>query len=106
MQYVDTSEIVWRSGPNERLAPLDDDMRYRITTLEGQRYTLVAHLGDDFGRHWLNARSEDRSRAYEDCEAFCEFTLEETGQRGAGVLEIGTYLEGPGIADTLGKPKP
>jgi hypothetical protein len=101
---VDTSEAYWEKGNNARLGALDRDVRYRITTVNGDTFTVVAHIGSDFGRHWLNARSPDRSEAYEDCQIFCDYTLEETGQRGAGVLEVGTYLSGPGIADTLGKP--
>ncbi len=103
--FVDTSDAYWKVEANERLGALDRDVRYPITTVDGETYTVVAHIGSDFGRHWLNARSADRSKAYEDCQIFCDYTLEETGQRGAGVLEVGTYLEGPGIADTLGRPK-
>ena len=101
---VDTSDAYWAPGNNTRLGALDRDVRYRITTTAGDTYTVIAHTSSDFGRHWLNARSEDRSEAYEDCQIFCDYTLEETGQRGAGVLEVGTHLSGPGIADTLGKP--
>jgi hypothetical protein len=100
---VDTSDTYWHE-PNMPLGALDRDVRYRITTVDGDGYTVTAHVGSDFGRHWLNARSEDRSQAYADCQIFCDYTLEETGQRGAGVLEVGKYLEGPGIADTLGRP--
>ena len=103
---VDTSDTYWVTGRNQPLGALDRDVRYRITTVDGDTFTVVAHIGSDFGRHWLNARSADRSRAYEDCQIFCDYTLEETGQRGAGVLEVGTSLEGPGIADTLGRPRP
>jgi hypothetical protein len=105
-EHVDTSDTYWVTGSNERLGALDRDVRYRITTVDGKSYTVVAHIGSDFGRHWLNARSQDRSRAYEDCQIFCDYTLEETGQRGSGVLEVGTSLEGPGIADSLGPPRP
>ncbi len=101
---VDTSDAYWVTGANERLGALDRDVQYRITTVEGDTYTVIAHIGSDFGRHWLNARSPDRAQAYEDCQIFCDYTLVETGQRGAGVLEVGTHLEGPGIADTLGRP--
>lgn len=103
---VDTSDVDWGKERNARLGALDRDVRYRILTTAGETYTVVAHIASDFGRHWLNARSADRSEAYEDCQIFCDYTLEETGQRGAGVLEVGTYLSGPGIADTLGRPGP
>lgn len=101
--HVDTSDAYWEPGNNARLGALDRDVRYKITTAEGDIYTVVAHIGSDFGRHWLNAKSADRSQAYEDCQIFCDYTLEETGERGAGVLEVGTHLSGPGIANTLGK---
>jgi hypothetical protein len=100
---VDTAGAYWETGNNARLGALAEDVRYRVETTGGEAYTVVAHIGSDFGRHWLNARSADRSQAYEDCQIFCDYTLEETGQKGAGVLEVGTYLSGPGIADTLGK---
>ena len=94
-EHVDTSDTYWVTGSNERLGALDRDVRYRITTVDGKSYTVVAHIGSDFGRHWLNARSQDRSRAYEDCQIFCDYTLEETGQRGSGVLEVGTSSKAP-----------
>ena len=40
---------------------------------------------------------------YQDAQIFCQFTLDDTGQRGAGLLELGKHLEGEGIADRIGR---
>jgi hypothetical protein len=36
---------------------------------------------------------------YEDVQIFCDFTLEEDGSTGAGVLEVGKYLCGADIVE-------
>ena len=101
--HVDTSQAYWMA-PGEPIGELRDDITYRIRTVEGDVHTVTARLEEDHGRLYLNARSPDRSRLYMDVQTFCDFQLAETGQVGAGVLEVGKYLEGPGIADRHGSP--
>ena len=79
-------------------------MTYKVALADGEVCTVTAHIGSDHGRHWLNARTPDRSQIYLDCQIFCDMTLHETGQRGYGVLEVGKHLEGEGIADRVGRP--
>jgi hypothetical protein len=76
------------------------DVRYVVRTLSGQTASVVAHLGSDYGRLYLDARSRDRTKTYQDVQIFCDMTLEETGQRGTGVLEVGQLGIGAGVADT------
>jgi hypothetical protein len=96
---IDSSDAYWLDD-DEPLPVLDRDVRYRLTTQGGQVATLVAHIASaDYGRLYLDARSKDRAKVYQDVQMFCDFTLEETGQRGSGVLEIGKQLVGEGIAD-------
>jgi hypothetical protein len=76
------------------------DVRYAASTVSGRTATVVAHLGSDYGRLYLDARSRDRTKTYQDVQVFCDMTLEETGQRGTGVLEVGQLGVGAGIADT------
>ncbi|GIU93477.1 MAG: hypothetical protein KatS3mg011_2383 [Acidimicrobiia bacterium] len=102
--HVDTSSAYWLE-PGEPLGPLDQDVTYQLRTVEGRTYTLTAHISSDYGRHWLNARSDDRSQVYMDCQIFCDYTLAETGERGSGVLEVGKHLHGEGVADTVGRPE-
>lgn len=75
------------------------DRRYLLRALDGSETAVVAHLGAPYGALSLDFRSEDRTRVYQDRQVFCDFTLEEKGRRGTGVLELGAYLEGPGAAD-------
>jgi hypothetical protein len=84
---------------DEPLPPLDRDVRYRVTTVDGETTTVVAHLADDYGRLYLDARAPDRATTYQDVQIFCDYTLVETGQRGSGVLEIGKRARGEGVAD-------
>jgi hypothetical protein len=95
---VDTSEAYWLE-PGRPLGLVDRDVRYRLTTVGGEAVTLVAHIADDYGRLYLDARSRDRATVYQDVQIFCDYTLEETGERGAGVLEIGKRATGEGVAD-------
>ena len=60
-----------------------------MATTGGARATVIAHLPRDYGRLHLDARSPDRTRIYHDVQIFCDFTLVETGQHGAGVIELG-----------------
>lgn len=85
--------------PGEPLPVLDRDVRYRLRTVSDEILTVVAHIASDYGRLYLNARSPDRTQVYQDVEVFCDMTLEETGQRGAGVLELGKFYDGPGAAE-------
>jgi len=99
VREVDTSDAYWLA-PGEPLPPLDRDVRYRLTTVGGEVATLVAHVAGDYGRLYLDARSADRGKVYQDVQIFCDYTLVETGQKGAGVLEVGKFLEGAGVADS------
>jgi hypothetical protein len=95
---VDTSDAYWL-GDDEPLPVLDRDVRYRLTTEGGQVATIIAHIAQDYGRLYLDARSKDHTTVYQDVQMFCDFTIEETGQRGYGVLEIGKQLVGEGVAE-------
>ena len=65
----------------------------------GATVELTAHLADHFRILYLNARHPDRSQLYQDAQIFCPYTRHDTGERGAGLLELGKHLAGPGIAD-------
>ena len=95
---VDTSDAYWLTA-GQPLPSLDRDVRYRLTTVNGETWTVVAHIASDYGRLYLNARSADRSEVYQDVQIFCDMTLEETGERGSGVLELGKFYNGPDAAD-------
>jgi len=99
---VDDSDAYWLA-PGEPLPQLDRDVRYRLTAVDGTTATVVAHIASDYGRLYLNARSADRAQVYQDVEIFCEMTLEETGQRGAGVLELGKFYDGPDAAEVTAR---
>ncbi|HSG78397.1 MAG TPA: hypothetical protein VLD62_02360 [Acidimicrobiia bacterium] len=101
--HLDFSDAYWLE-PGEPLGALDRDVTYKVALADGEVCTVTAHIGSDHGRHWLNARTPDRSQIYLDCQIFCDMTLHETGQRGYGVLEVGKHLEGEGIADRVGRP--
>ena len=100
---VDTSNAYWLT-PGEPLGDPRKDVTYRLHTYSGRQHTITAHLEEDYGRLFLNARSKDRSQIYMDVQMFCEFTDEDSKERGVGVLEIGKYAEGDGVADRYGKP--
>lgn len=96
---IDSSDAYWLKNPDP-LPNLDRDVRYRLTTQGGQVATLIAHIASsEYGRLYLDARSKDHATVYQDVQMFCDFTLEETGQKGSGVLEIGKQLVGEGIAE-------
>jgi hypothetical protein len=99
---VDTSDAYWLA-PGEPLPQLDRDVRYRLTTRDGETQTVVAHIASDYGRLYLNARNADRTVVYQDVQVFCDMTLEETGQRGSGVLEIGKLYEGPDAGEVTAR---
>ena len=94
---VDTSDAYWLAA-GQPLPSLDRDVRYRVTTVAGETWTVIAHIASDYGRLYLNARSADRSEVYQDVQIFCDMTLEETGERGSGVLELGKFYDGPDAA--------
>ena len=71
--------------------------------MSGRVHTVTAHVAEPYALLYLNAKSEDRSQLYQDRQVFCDYTLVETGERGCGVLELGKYLSGPGIADRYGR---
>jgi hypothetical protein len=99
---VDTSDAYWLE-PGAPLPVLDRDVRYRLTTVSGDTVTVVAHIASDYGRLYLNARSPDRTQVYQDVQIFCDMTLEETGERGAGVLELGKFYDGPDAASVTAR---
>lgn len=101
--YVDVSGAYWEAPMNEPLPSFDRDVTYALTTHARGRLEVTAHLSDHIRILHLNARHPDRSQVYQDAQIFCPFTLETTGQRGAGLLELGKHLEGPGIADRVGR---
>jgi hypothetical protein len=96
---LDTSDAYWLDD-DEPLPVLDRDVRYRVRSEDGQTYTVIAHIASsEYGRLYLDARSKDRKTVYQDVQMFCDFTLEETGEKGYGVLEIGKQLVGEGIVE-------
>jgi hypothetical protein len=95
---VDTSAAYWLAQ-NEPLPVLDRDVRYRIRTVGGSDTAVVAHLEEDYGRLYLNARSPDRTQVYQDVQIFCDYTREETGERGCGVLEVGKFVTGADVVE-------
>lgn len=100
--FVDESDAYWLA-PGEPLPDLDRDVTYRLTTLSGAVHTVTAHVSEPYALLYLNAKSEDRSQLYQDRQVFCDYTHEDTGERGCGVLELGKYLSGPGVADRHGR---
>jgi len=102
VREVDASGAYWLT-PGEPLPVLDRDVRYRVTTVGGETATVVAHVASDYGRLYLNARSPDRTQVYQDVQVFCDMTFEETGQRGAGVLELGKFYDGPNASEVTAK---
>jgi hypothetical protein len=100
--HVDESGAYWLQE-GEPLPQLDRDVSYRLTTASGAVHTVVAHVAEPYALLYLNAKSADRSQLYQDRQVFCDYTLVETGARGCGVLELGKYLSGPGVADRHGR---
>ncbi len=98
---VEPEDAYWLDEPNVPIPELDRDCRYTLTLEDGRTRSLVAHIGSAHGALALNFRSKDRSKAYQDIQLFCDFTLPEEGLKGAGVLEIGKRLEGEGVADLI-----
>lgn len=98
--HVDRSEAYWLT-PNQPFPAIDDDVTYRLRLQDGTSRTVTAHLAEPYGRLFLNFRSSDRSRAYQDQQIMCDFTDLDSGASGAGVLEIGKRLVGPGVADLI-----
>ncbi len=102
VREVDTSDAYWLAE-GEPLPQLTRDVRYRVTTVAGDTATVIAHIASDYGRLYLNARSPDRSEVYQDVQIFCDMTLEETGERGSGVLELGKFYDGPDAATSTAR---
>jgi hypothetical protein len=99
---VDASDAYWLA-PNAPLPQLDRDVRYVVRTEGGQTATVTAHIASDYGRLYLNARNKDRTEVYQDVQIFCDMTLEETGERGSGVLELGKFYDGPDAAEVTAR---
>jgi hypothetical protein len=93
---IDDSDAYWLA-PNEPIPPIDREVRYVLKTESGETITLVAHIDQDYGRLYLDLRSPDHEQAYQDVQIFLPYTLVETGQRGAGVLELGKKLVGKDV---------
>lgn len=99
--HIDTSDAYWLSREDEPIGDLDRDCTYVLTLENGQERPLVAHISTAYGALALNFRSKDRSRAYQDIQLFCDWSLPEEGLKGSGILEIGKRLRGPGVADLI-----
>lgn len=99
---IDTGDPEWQSW-EQGLPPLDGDVSYTLHLADGTTTRVTAHLGRDIGRHHLNFRAPDGSQAYEDCQVFCEYTLEDGGATGSGVLELGKHVEGAAVAGAVGR---
>jgi len=100
---IDISSAYWDRPANDPLPDLDRDVSYTLQTATGRELHLTAHLSERYRILYLNARHPDRSQVYQDAQVFCPFTLHTTGQRGAGLLELGKHLSGDGIADQVGR---
>jgi len=98
---VQPRHAYWLEQDNVPMPDLDRDCTYDLTLEDGTVRTVVAHLSDAVGSLALNFRSRDRTRAYQDIQAFCRFTLPDEGLEGSGVLEIGKRLRGPGVGDLI-----
>jgi hypothetical protein len=94
-------DAYWLDEDNVPIPDLDRDCTYDLTLEDGTSRTVVAHLSEAVGTLALNFRSRDRTRAYQDIQAFVPFTLPDEGLEGAGVLEIGKRLRGPGVGDLI-----
>lgn len=95
VMHVDTSNAYWESPANEPLPPLDRPVTYRLRDAHGEEHVVTALLDRAVARNFLNARKEDGTAVYEDCQMFCEYRDERTGEVGAGILEVGKILERP-----------
>lgn len=101
--WIDLSGSYWDTPLNEPLPDFDRDVRYLVTTESGRQITLTAHLSERYRILYLNARHPDRSQVYQDAQIFCPFTLDDTGARGTGLLELGKHLTGEGVADRVAR---
>lgn len=101
--HVVADDPYWLDDPEEPFGSFARDARYTVTTVAGTTHVITAHLSDAFAKLYLNARSGDRTMVYQDCVIFCRFTDETTGEAGNGLLEVGKYAQGPGIADRMGR---
>ncbi len=98
--HVDRSGAYWLE-PNTPFPDLVKDVTYRLRLADGATRTITAHLAEPYARLFLNFRSKDRAKAYQDQQIMCDFTDDDTGASGVGVLEIGKRLVGPGVADLI-----
>ncbi len=99
--HIDMSDAYWLEKENEPIGPLDRDCTYVLTLGSGEKRRLTAHLSTAYGQASLNFRSRDRSKAYQDIQIFCDWSLPDEGLTGTGILEIGKRLRGPGVADLI-----
>lgn len=93
--HVDTASAYWGTANDRPLPTLDRPVTYRIRDTAGNDHVITALLDQSVARNFLNARREDGTAVYEDCQMFCPFKDEATGELGAGVLEVGKMLEHP-----------
>ena len=99
--HIDLSDAYWLKEDNVPIGDLDRDCTYVLTLEDGSTRRLVAHIASAYGQQTLNFRSKDRSRAYQDIQLFIDWSLPDEGLTGAGILEIGKRLRGPGVADLI-----
>lgn len=98
--HVDRSDAYWLE-PNKPLPAMDRDVAYKLTLADGSHRSITAHLARPYAQQYLNFRSADRAKAYQDLQITCDFTDTDTGAAGAGVLEIGKRLIGLDVADRI-----
>ena len=60
---IDSSDAYWLDEANEPLPVLDRDVRYRLTTEDGQVATLIAHIASSESATWTTACSVPPSAA-------------------------------------------
>nr|WP_140404493.1 hypothetical protein [Sphingomonas sp. CDS-1] len=71
---------------------MPDKVIYRATTLSGEKFTLVADVGNAFARLPLHSQKPG-SKVYLNVENMCRVRCEETGEEGLANVEIGALVD-------------
>jgi hypothetical protein len=90
-----TNDAYWEFPPNVPIGELNRSVQYSLTDADGNTHLITAHLDRAVARNYLNARHPDQNIVYEDCQVFCPFTDDATGEEGSGLLEIGKIVITP-----------
>jgi len=98
VREVDVSSAYWGTATNQQLPALDKAVTYRLSDSNGNVHVITAQLDRAVARNFLNARHENGQIVYEDCQVFCPYLDETSGESGAGILEIGKMFVHPDAA--------